>query len=122
MLNRIFVIGNVVRDAELKDVMVNGEPTARCRFSVAVNETKRNGEKITTYFEVTTWREYAQKIALWVRQGRQVHVEGNLRLNQYTKDGSIKTVLQIANATVTLLGKKPEAIVPDEIDELPFEE
>ena len=121
MLNRIFEIGNVVRDAELKDVEVNGTPTPRCRFSIAVNETKRNGEKIVTYFEVTAWREYATKIAPWIKQGRQVHVEGNFRLNQYTKDGSVKTVLQIANPTVTLLGKKPEVEVSDEVDELPFE-
>ena len=120
-MNKIFVIGNVVRDAELKEVDVNGVKTPRCRFSVAVNETKSNGENIVNYFEVTVWREYGASIAPWVKQGRQVHVWGTFRLNQYTKDGVVKTALQIANPQVTLLGKKPEAEIIEDVEELPFE-
>lgn len=123
-LNSISIIGNVVRDAELKTVEVNGVPTPRCRFSVAVNETRSNGEDITTYFDVTAWREYAAKIAPWVLKGRQVHVSGAVRLNQYSSNGVIRSSLQIHNPTVILLGKKPEVEIGNveefDDDELPF--
>ena len=123
-LNQLNIIGNVVRDAELKTVDCEGVATPRCRFSVAVNETRSNGEDITTYFDVTAWREYATKIAPWVLKGRQVHVTGAVRLNQYISNGAVRSSLQIHNPTVTLLGKKPEVDVGNiaeiDDDELPF--
>lgn len=123
-LNQLNIIGNVVRDAELKTVDCEGVATPRCRFSVAVNETRGNGEDITTYFDVTAWREYATKIAPWVLKGRQVHVTGAVRLNQYISNGAVRSSLQIHNPTVTLLGKKPEVDVGNiaeiDDDELPF--
>ena len=108
-LNKCSIIGNLTRDAELKNVNVGGVSTPCCRFSVAVNETRSNGEAITTYFDVTAWRDYATKIAPWLLKGRQVFVCGHVRLNQYTDaNRSIRTTLQIHNPEVVLLGKKPE--------------
>jgi len=124
-LNQTSIIGNVVRDAELKMVNIEGVQTPRCKFSVAVNETRANGEPIVTYFDVTAWREYATKIAPWVLKGRQVFVTGKVRLNQYVDaNRNIRTSLQLHSPEVILLGKKPEVEVPnvEEIDddELPF--
>ena len=122
-LNRVEIIGNVVRDAELKVVDVEGVPTPRCRFSVAVNENRSNGNTTTTYFDVTTWRDYATKIAPWVLKGRQVYVCGSIALNQYVDSArKIQSHLQIHNnPTVILLGKKPEVKV-DNIEEFDEEE
>lgn len=125
-MNKCEIIGNVVKDAVLKTVLVNGVQTPCCSFSVAVNETRSNGDPITTYFDVTAWREYATKIAPWVLKGRQVFACGNVRLNQYTSNGAVRTSLQLHNPTVILMGKKPAAKVePEEEetyddDELPF--
>jgi single-stranded DNA-binding protein len=123
-LNYLTIIGNVVRDAELKTVDVNGVPTPRCTFTVAVNETRGNGEEIVTYFGVTAWREYATKIAPLVLSGRKVHVSGAVRLNQYVSNGAFRSNMQIHNATVILLDKKPktgtENTAEIDDDELPF--
>lgn len=123
-LNQINIIGNVVRDAELKMVNVNGVQTPRCSFSVAVNENRTNGEEITTYFDVTVWREYATKIAPFVLKGRKAFVNGSVRLNQYISGGAARSSLQIHNATVIMLDKKreaePETGSFDDIDEVPF--
>lgn len=123
-LNEINIIGNVTRDAELKTVDVNGVPTPRCRFSVAVNESRANNGEITTYFDVTAWREYAVKIAPWVLKGRKVYVTGSIRLNQYISGGAARSSLQIYNPTVILLDGKPEVEVGNieavDIDDCPF--
>jgi len=124
-LNDITIIGNVVRDAELKNVDIEGTPTPRCRFSVAVNETRGNGDEIVTYFDVTAWREYATKIAPWVMKGRLVHVRGAVRLNQYISNGVVRSSLQIHDPRVILLDKKPTVDTSriaeiDDDDELPF--
>ena len=121
-LNSLNIIGNVVRDAELKTVDCNGVPTPVCKFSVAVNENRGDGEEITTYFDVTAWREYATKIAHWVQKGRKVHVSGAVRPNQYVSNGGVRFSMQIHNPTVILLDKKPSAAATEEYDEdeLPF--
>lgn len=123
-LNELTIIGNVVRDAELKNVDVEGTPTPRCRFSVAVNETRGNGEDIVTYFDVTAWREYATKIARWVLKGRLVYVKGAVRLNQYISNGAVRSSLQIHDPKVIWLDKKPTVDVSTieefDDDELPF--
>jgi single-strand DNA-binding protein len=131
-MNKTEIIGNLTRDAELKMVPIDGKPTPRCRFSVAVNETRANGEPIVTYFEVTAWREYAAKIAPWLLKGRQVFVSGKVRLNQYIDAShNVRTSMQLHSPEVILLGKKPEIDVAavdnleevtEEIndDELPF--
>jgi single-strand DNA-binding protein len=112
-MNICFVSGNIVADAEYKEVPVGGVHTPRCRFSVAVNEKKSNGEKIVNYFEVTLWRDYATKMAPWMKKGRKVNVFGNIRLNKYkTSNNEERAELQIANATVELTDKKPSEEVP----------
>ncbi len=123
-LNELTIIGNVVRDAELKNVDVEGTPTPRCRFSVAVNETRGNGEDIVTYFDITAWRDYATKIAPWVLKGRLVYVKGSVRLNQYVSNGTVRSSLQIHDPKVIWLDKKPTVDVSSieefDDDELPF--
>jgi len=124
-LNKCSIIGNVVRDAELKTVEIEGVATPRCRFSVAVNENRANGDPITTYFEITAWRDYATKIAPWILKGRQVYVTGHVRLNQYIDSNrTVRTSLQLHSPEVILLGKKPEIDVGNleefDEDELPF--
>lgn len=118
-MNNTIIIGNVVRDAELKNVNVNGTPTARCRFSVAVNETRSNGEAIVTYFEVSLWRDRASRLAQYLKRGRQVAVTGHVRLNQYTDANHIvRSSLQLHSAEVTLLGKKPQEEAPAPAEEM----
>lgn len=124
-LNELTIIGNVVRDAELKTVNIEGNPTPRCTFSVAVNENRGNGDPIVTYFNVTAWREYATKIAPWVLKGRLVYVKGAVRLNQYVSNGTVRSSMQIHDPKVIWLDKKPSVSmdnyeIVDEDDELPF--
>ena len=119
-----FAIGNIVRDAELKEVNVENVPTPRCRFTIAINETKRSGKTATTFVECVAWREYAKKIAPWLLKGRQVHVEGKICINQYADTNNIiRTKLQMNDVEVTLLGQKPKTEVEtmEEVKEV-FEE
>ena len=113
-MNFCCVSGNIVADAEYRNVPVNGVDTPRCRFSVAVNEKKSNNQKIVNYFEVTLWRDYATKMAPWMKKGRKVNVVGNIRLNKYrTSTNEERAELQIANATVELTDKKPSEEIPE---------
>lgn len=119
-LNDCNLIGNIVRDAELKTKMVGSVPTPCCTFAIAVNEKRRTKELITSYFEVTIWRDQATSLASWLKKGRLVHVSGSVRQNKYrTAEGLERVVMQVHDVrNVLLLDRKPHEETQD--DDSPF--
>lgn len=114
-LNDCNLIGNIVRDAELKTKMVGSVPTPCCTFAIAVNEKRRTKELITSYFEVTIWRDQATSLASWLKKGRLVHVSGSVRQNKYrTAEGLERVVMQVHDVrNVLLLDRKPQEEIQD---------
>lgn len=115
-LNDCNLIGNIVRDAELKTKMVGSVPTSCCTFAIAVNEKRRTKELITSYFEVTIWRDQATSLASWLKKGRLVHVSGSVRQNKYrTAEGLERVVMQVHDVrNVLLLDRKPHEETQDD--------
>lgn len=108
--NRFVVVGNLGRDAEL-DQTKNG--TATAKFSVASSE-KVNGELSTTWFRVTLFGKLATALAPMLTKGKQVLVDGRLRVSEYTdKDGNKRTSVDVIADNVNLLGKKEDASPED---------
>lgn len=91
MLNdfEITVIGNVGRDAELRQAV--GKPV--CSYSVAV----RMGKEKTSWVKVTTWGKQAELDAQYVKSGMKVIVRGVPQTDDkglprtYEKDGVVKS-------------------------------
>ena len=81
-MNRIFLIGNLCRDPELRSTQ-SGIPV--CSFTVAVNrrQTAEAGKPDADFFRVTTWRQIAENCNRFLAKGRKVGVTGALNLNQY---------------------------------------
>jgi single-strand DNA-binding protein len=82
-MNKIFIIGNLVRDPELRTTQ-SGIPV--CTFTVAVNRRKQGaeaGQQEADFFRVTTWRQMAENCNRYLAKGRKVGVTGTLNLNQY---------------------------------------
>ena len=106
-MNKCCVHGNLTRDAVLDEVLVGDEkiPTSRCKFTVADNHKSRSNRKSVSYFECTAWYDYAQKIAPWLKKGKEVIVWGRVDLNEYNDEHGVKrTKLQLNNIDVTLVG------------------
>ena len=82
-MNKIFIIGNLCRDPELRSTQA-GIPV--CTFTVAVNRRKAGaeaGQPEADFFRVTTWRQMAENCNRFLAKGRKVGVTGTLNLNQY---------------------------------------
>jgi len=82
--NRIILIGRLTRDPELRYTQ-GGAPLAT--FTVAVDRFSKDpvtGEKKTDFFRCKAWRQTAEFMEKYVRQGRLVAVEGRVELNEYT--------------------------------------
>ena len=84
-MNRVFIIGNLTRDPELR-VTSSGDKV--CSFVVAVNrrktQSKQNPE--ADFFRVTAWRDLGENCAKYLAKGRKVAVSGPVSVSSYTSD------------------------------------
>ncbi len=104
--NKITIVGNLGRDPELR---YTPQGKAVCSFSMATNEKKRDksGEMsdITTWFRITLWGNQAETAAKYLAKGRQVYIEGRLRVEEWTdRDNNTRQSLEVTATDMHFLG------------------
>jgi single-strand DNA-binding protein len=109
-LNKVFLIGNLTRDPELK-YTANG--IAIAKFGLAVNRTYNSpdGEKKndTCFVDVTAWDKLAEICAEHLTKGRLVLIEGRLQYQSWKDDdGTKRSKLEVVAQNVQFLGSKQE--------------
>ena len=95
MLNKIFLMGRLTRDPELKRTQSG---TAVTSFSLAVDRDFKgqNGEKETDFIDVVAWRSTAEYVSKYFTKGRMAVVEGRLQIREYTdRDGNKRRVAEV---------------------------
>ena len=103
-VNHVILIGRLTRDAELK-YTTGG--TAVCKFSIAVNKKKKQGETWideANFFDVTAWAKMAENIGKYLVKGKQVAIDGELQQERWEKDGQHHSKVVINASNVQLLG------------------
>ncbi len=108
-MKTITIAGRLGKDAEIKQTQGG---TSVCRFSVATDQ-KRNGEKVTTWFDVSIFGKRGDALCQYLRKGSSVVVVGDLDARTYQdKSGATKLALGVVCSEITLLGggeKSPES-------------
>jgi single-strand DNA-binding protein len=103
-INKVICVGRLTRDAELKSVP-NGQ--AVCKFSIAVNHSRRNGEQfenIANFFDVLVWGKQAETLHQYLVKGKAVAIDGELRQDRWQQDGQNRSKVEIVANHVQLLG------------------
>ncbi|MDM9630179.1 single-stranded DNA-binding protein [Robiginitalea aurantiaca] len=105
--NKVLLIGNLGQDPEVQ-VLESGSKMAR--FSVATNETYRNGkgEKVTDtqWHQVVAWGKTADIVESYLVKGKEVAVEGKLVHRSYdTAEGERKYTTEVRCSELLMLGK-----------------
>ena len=110
MLNRVVIVGRLVRDPELRKTASDRSVVA---FTVALdNRTTNNGEKSTSYIPCTAWNSTAESIAKFMNKGSLVGVDGHLNQRSYTaNDGRKVSVVEVIADSVQFLEKKNDSSV-----------
>ncbi len=108
--NKITIIGYLGRDPELR---YTPQGTAVCKMSVATTERRKNqigeNEEHTTWFRVTVWGRQAELANEYLGKGRQVYVEGRLRLEEYAdRDGNPRISPEVTATDIQFLGARNE--------------
>lgn len=106
-LNRIFLIGNLTRDPELR-YLPSGQ--AVTSFTVAVNRvyTSGTGEKKedTSFIRVVVWARRAEVCNEYLRKGSPVFVEGRLQSRSWeAQDGTKRSALEVIANNVQFLNR-----------------
>ena len=95
MLNKIFIMGRLTRDPELRRTQSG---TAVTSFSLAVDRDykSQSGEKETDFIDVVAWRSTAEFVSKYFTKGRMAVVSGRLQIRQWTdKDGNNRRSAEI---------------------------
>lgn len=106
--NKITIVGYLGRDPELR---YTAQGTAVCKMSVATTERRRNtngeSEEHTTWFRVTVWGRQAELANEYLGKGRQVYIEGRLRLEEYAdREGNPRISPEVNATDIQFLGQR----------------
>ena len=96
MLNKIFLMGRLVADPELKQT-TTGLPVAT--FRIAVDRDRKNketGEREADFVTIVAWRSTAEFVSRYFTKGRMAIVEGRLQIRPYTdRDGNKRSATEV---------------------------
>ena len=90
-LNKVMIIGNVVRDPEMRTTNDGQNVTS---FSVATNLVWKNqaGEKKekAEFHNVVAWRRLAEISSQYLKKGSKVYIEGRLQTRSWDDPNGVK--------------------------------
>ena len=107
-LNRVTLIGNLGKDPEVR-YMTNGDAVAN--VSIATTDVWKdkdgNKQEKTEWHRVTFYKKLAEIVGEYLKQGRQVWLEGRLETRKWTdKAGVERYTTEIIASDMKMLGKK----------------
>lgn len=132
MINKVFLIGNLCADPELKETPSG---VSVCRFKLAVSRsyTNENGQRDVDFFSVTAWRGLGETIAKYCKKGHKISLIGSIQLRSYEDNEGVKrTAVDVIASEVEFLtpkssneeqeapSKKPTLVECDDDSDIPF--
>lgn len=105
-LNKVFIIGNLTRDPELR-YTPSGTAVANLRMATNRKFKDRNGEakQEVCFLTVVTWDKQAEVCNQYLRKGSPLFVEGRLQSRSWDgPDGKKRTVIEVRAERVQFLG------------------
>jgi len=116
-INKIILIGNATRDAELRQTK-SGKPVSNIRLAT---NRMTGGEERSQFHTVICWDKLAETTGAYVKKGDPLYVEGRLEYRTFQdEEGKERGVCEIIASDVGFLGRRPSADgVPDTIGSNP---
>lgn len=105
-MNKVFLIGRLTRDPELR---YTGSNVAVASFTLAVNRTYANqsGEREADFINIVVWRKQAENVKNYLSQGSQVAIDGRIQTRNYDdQDGKRHYITEVVADNVEFLGTK----------------
>jgi single-strand DNA-binding protein len=106
-MNRVFLIGNLVRPPELR-YTPSGTAVSDLRVAVNRDYTTQSGERRqeTDFLTVVVWGKQAETSAQYLDKGSPVLIEGRLQTREWEgKDGQRRNVVEVVAQRIQFLGR-----------------
>jgi len=107
-INNLTIIGNMVKDAELK---YTNSGTAITKLTIAVNRSVKKGdnwEDEASFFEVSLWGKRGESLNQYLLKGTKIAVNGSLKQETWEQDGNKRSKVIIMADNIQLLGGKKD--------------
>ena len=103
-MNQVILIGRLARDPELS--YTPNTQSAMCRFTIAVDRPRRQGEDAGAGFiRITVWGRQAETCDRYLSKGRQVAVQGRIQTGSYkNREGVTVYTTDVVADRVEFLG------------------
>ena len=116
-LNKVFLIGNLTRDPELR-YTPTGTPI--CEFGMAVNRTYRtkDGEQRddTCFVNVAMWGRRGEVISEYFSKGSPILIEGRLKFDTWESAEGRRSKLSVVAENFEFMGRAAPGEVPAEAE------
>ena len=111
MLNKVILMGRLVKDPELKYTPSN---VAVVSFTVAVDRRyQKQDEKQADFINVVAWRSAAEFVSKWFRKGQMIALSGSIQTRTWDdSDGNRRYVTEVIAEEVSFAGSKGDTQAP----------
>lgn len=110
MINSVTLVGNLVRDVELKYGQTG---TAIANYTVAVSRPfkNQNGERETDFINVVQFNKGAELTAQYTRKGSKIGLTGRIQTRSYeNNEGKRVYVTEVIADQVAFLDSKSKSV------------
>ncbi len=106
-VNKVILVGNLGRDAELRYTPGGAAVATINMATTEVWNDKTSGQKQekTEWHRIVLWGKSAESLSEYLTKGKQIYVEGRLQTRQWDdKDGNKRYTTEIRGDRIVLLG------------------
>lgn len=100
-MNKVILIGRLTKDPELKFTQ-NGAPYVN--FTVACDRQSKDGAREADFVKCQVWGSQAENMAKYMTKGRQIAVEGSIRVDSREENGEHHWFTKVSAFRVEYLG------------------
>jgi single-strand DNA-binding protein len=106
-LNKVMLIGNLTRDAELRYIP-SGSAVLEFRLAVSRKYKKPDGQEVeeTCFVDVNLWGKRGEAVSQYLTKGKPLFVEGRLQLDEWDdkESGQKRSKLRVVAENIEFLG------------------
>jgi single-strand DNA-binding protein len=111
-LNKVMLIGNLTRDAELRYIP-SGSAVLEFRLAVNRKYKKPDGTEVdeTCFVDVSLWGKRGEAVSQYLTKGKPLFVEGRLQLDEWDdkESGQKRSKLKVVAENIEFLGSRSDA-------------
>lgn len=108
-MNRVFLIGRITKDIELRHTQSN---ISVVQFTLAVNRPKRQDkEQEADFINCVVWNKQAENLVKYVKKGNQIAIEGRIQTRSYeNEEGKKVYITEVLANNVEFIGNNSNKV------------